>query len=145
MFSPALRASALGFALGVLCAACAPGTAADEPVELRVGAPAPSFEARSDQGKAWQSADHFGKKWVVVYFYPGDFTPGCTAQANAFKDGMNKLTDLDERTRREVALSFDRLVNKLLHPPLKSLREEAELGAPHGLLEALKRLFHLKD
>jgi peroxiredoxin Q/BCP len=31
---------------------------------------------------------------VVVYFYPGDFTPGCTAQANAFKAGMNKLTDL---------------------------------------------------
>jgi glutamyl-tRNA reductase len=58
---------------------------------------------------------------------------------------LNKLNDLDERSRREIMLSFDRLVNKLLHPPLKSLREEAELGAPHGLLEALKRLFHLKD
>jgi glutamyl-tRNA reductase len=58
---------------------------------------------------------------------------------------LNKLTDLDERSRREIALSFDRLVNKLLHPPLKSLREEAEQGAPHGLLEALKQLFHLKD
>jgi peroxiredoxin Q/BCP len=31
---------------------------------------------------------------VVIYFYPGDFTPGCTAQANAFRDAMNKLTEL---------------------------------------------------
>jgi glutamyl-tRNA reductase len=58
---------------------------------------------------------------------------------------LNKVSDLDERSRREIILSFDRLVNKLLHPPLKSLREEAEQGAPHGLLEALKQLFHLKD
>ncbi len=58
---------------------------------------------------------------------------------------LNKLGDLDERAHREIVLSFDRLVNKLLHPPLKSLRDEAEHGAPHGLLEALKRLFHLKD
>src|SRR5262249_29201292 len=32
-------------------------------------------------------------KWVVIYFYPGDFTPGCTAQANAFRDAMLKLTE----------------------------------------------------
>jgi peroxiredoxin Q/BCP len=30
---------------------------------------------------------------VVIYFYPGDFTPGCTAQANAFRDAMQKLTE----------------------------------------------------
>jgi glutamyl-tRNA reductase len=58
---------------------------------------------------------------------------------------LNKLSHLDERSQREIVLAFDRLVNKLLHPPLKSLRDEAEHGAPHGLLEALRRLFHLKD
>lgn len=58
---------------------------------------------------------------------------------------LNKLSDLDERSQREIVQSFDRLVNKLLHPPLKTLRDEAEQGAPHGLLEALKQLFHLKD
>jgi glutamyl-tRNA reductase len=58
---------------------------------------------------------------------------------------MNKLADLDDRSRSEVERSFDRLVNKLLHPPLESLRDEAETGAPHGLLDALKRLFQLKD
>jgi glutamyl-tRNA reductase len=58
---------------------------------------------------------------------------------------FNKLPELDERTRNEISMSFDRLVNKLLHPPLESLRSEAEQGPPHGLLEALKRLFQIKD
>lgn len=58
---------------------------------------------------------------------------------------FKRLEGLDDRTRREITQAFDRLVNKLLHPPLKSLREEAQLGAPHGLLEAMRRLFQLKD
>ncbi|MHC4178929.1 MAG: glutamyl-tRNA reductase, partial [Planctomycetota bacterium] len=41
--------------------------------------------------------------------------------------------------------SFDRLVNKLLHPPLASLRDESRHGVPHGLLGAVARLFQLKD
>jgi len=65
----------------------------EKPVDLAVGADAPKFEATDDAGKAWKSADHVGKKVVVVYFYPGDFTPGCTAQARAFRDAMNKLTE----------------------------------------------------
>ncbi|MFP6612323.1 MAG: hypothetical protein VB835_08440 [Pirellulales bacterium] len=36
-------------------------------------------------------------------------------------------------------------MNKMLHPPLESLRDESQQGTPHGLLEALKRLFQLKD
>ena len=58
---------------------------------------------------------------------------------------LNKLPELDERTEKEIRQSFDRLVNKLLHPPLESLRDESEHGTPHGLLDALKRLFQLKD
>ncbi len=53
---------------------------------------------------------------------------------------FNKLPELDERSRDEIANSFDRLINKLLHPPLESLRNEAQKGPPHGLLDALKRL-----
>ncbi len=45
----------------------------------------------------------------------------------------------------EVRRSFDRLVNKLLHPPLESLRDESRHGIPHVLLDALARLFQLKD
>ena len=96
MFSSTLRVSALGLALGFLATTAAPG--ADEKkeekkVELKVGDAAPAFEARTESDATWESAARFGKKWVVVYFYPGDFTPGCTAQANAFRDAMHKLTE----------------------------------------------------
>ena len=57
---------------------------------------------------------------------------------------LNKLPDLDDQAREEIGRSFDRLVNKLLHPPLESLRDESRQGVPRGLLEALKRLFQLK-
>ncbi|MGE0608148.1 MAG: glutamyl-tRNA reductase [Pirellulales bacterium] len=56
---------------------------------------------------------------------------------------FNKLPELDDRSRAEIAQAFDRLINKLLHPPLESLREESQRGTPHGLLDALRRLFHL--
>jgi peroxiredoxin Q/BCP len=77
--------------LGLLLASGA--SADDKKVELNVGDKAPAFEARTDADATWDSAERFGKKWVVVYFYPGDFTPGCTAQARAFRDAMHKLTE----------------------------------------------------
>jgi glutamyl-tRNA reductase len=58
---------------------------------------------------------------------------------------FNKLPDLDERARAEIRQSFDRLVNKLMHPPLESLRDEARHGIPSALVEALAKLFQLKD
>jgi len=57
----------------------------------------------------------------------------------------NKLPELDDRARSEIRQSFDRLVNKLLHPPLESLRDESRHGIPHALLDALAKLFQLKD
>ena len=58
---------------------------------------------------------------------------------------FNKLPELDDKARGEISQAFERLINKLLHPPLESLRSESQQGPPHGLLEALKRLFQLKD
>jgi len=58
---------------------------------------------------------------------------------------LNRLPQLDQRQRDEVRQSFDRLVNKLLHPPLESLRDESRNGIPQGLLDALARLFQLRD
>jgi len=58
---------------------------------------------------------------------------------------FNRLPALDADARREIAQSFERLVNKVLHPPLESLRDEAQRGTPHALLDALKRLFQLRD
>jgi len=54
---------------------------------------------------------------------------------------LNKLPQLDERARQEIERSFDRLTNKLLHPPLESLRQECRHGVPTALLQSLARLF----
>lgn len=58
---------------------------------------------------------------------------------------FNKLPDLDEQTRDEISQFADRLVNKILHAPMQSLREASVNGTPHGLLNALRRLFQLQD
>ena len=62
-----------------------------EDVKLEVGSAAPTFTSKDDQGKDWKSAEHFGRKIVVVYFYPADLTGGCTKQACGFRDDMAKL------------------------------------------------------
>ena len=56
-----------------------------------------------------------------------------------------KLSHLTTADRDTVERSVERIVNKLLHPPLEALRKEAKGGAPHGLLDALKRLFHITE
>lgn len=56
-----------------------------------------------------------------------------------------KLGELDPSAAKEVEKSFDRLINKLLHPPLASLRDDAAEGHKRGLLEALRHLFNLGD
>ena len=98
MSSPAFRVLALGAALLFLIASAAADEKKPEKVELKVGDEAPSVQLPDEAGKTWSSSDRFGTatkkgKWVVIYFYPGDFTPGCTAQANAFRDAMQKLTE----------------------------------------------------
>ena len=57
----------------------------------------------------------------------------------------NKLPNLDESARDEIRQSFDRLVNKLLHPPLESLRDESRHGIPSAMLDAITKLFRLHD
>jgi peroxiredoxin Q/BCP len=66
---------------------------AQEKEGVKVGDKAPAFQATDDQGKEWKSADHVGKKVLVLYFFPADFTGGCTAQACGFRDNIAKLAD----------------------------------------------------
>lgn len=58
---------------------------------------------------------------------------------------FNKLPQLDEASRVEIERFADRLVNKMLHPPMESLRDESRERSPHSLLQALSRLFQLKE
>ena len=57
----------------------------------------------------------------------------------------SKLSHLDDADIDQVEQTVNRIVNKLLHPPLEALRDEARDGTPHGLLDALSRLFHIRD
>ncbi|HLA84433.1 MAG TPA: glutamyl-tRNA reductase [Thermoguttaceae bacterium] len=56
-----------------------------------------------------------------------------------------KLPQLDDQSRQEIDQAFDRLLNKLLHGPMESLRREARHGIPSALTDALVKLFHLKE
>lgn len=58
-----------------------------------VGTVAPSFSLASSTGKTLTNEDLKGK-WNVIYFYPGDFTQGCTLEANAFQKDIQKYKDL---------------------------------------------------
>lgn len=58
---------------------------------LEKGNPAPDFEAQIEGGETLSLKDYRGK-WVVLYFYPKDNTPGCTKEACAFRDNMDEIT-----------------------------------------------------
>ena len=58
---------------------------------LKIGDQSPIFEGLDQNNKAVSSNDFNGSKWVI-YFYPKDNTPGCTAQACSLRDGFDALS-----------------------------------------------------
>jgi len=73
-------------------------------------------------------------------------------QANLLRDDelkrlMNRLDSVSDADRKEIEIAFNRIVNKILHPPLESIREESksvDVTESGGLLEAMKQLFKLE-
>lgn len=70
---------------------------------IRVGAPAPDFTLPDENGTPVHLADFRGKR-VVLYFYPKDDTPGCTAQACGFRD---VFLDISEHNATVLGISTD--------------------------------------
>jgi peroxiredoxin Q/BCP len=62
---------------------------------LKPGDRAPDIEATLEDGSTFRLSDQKGLKNVVLYFYPADFTGGCTRQACGFRDAYSKIRDLD--------------------------------------------------
>ena len=58
-----------------------------------VGTPAPTFKLVTNEGKEASLSDFKGK-WVVLYFYPKDFTGGCTLEAHNFQRDLDKYKKL---------------------------------------------------
>lgn len=61
---------------------------------LAVGTLAPSFTTTDDEGKTVSLSDFAGKV-IVLYFYPKDDTPGCTKEAQSFRDNYAQYRDKD--------------------------------------------------
>jgi thioredoxin-dependent peroxiredoxin len=96
-----------GFAAIILLLAGSLSAQDEKKVDLNVGDIAPAFSAADDQGKPWKTADLVGKKFIVVYFFPADFTSGCRAQAQKFRDNMNAL---NEKGIEVVGISGDSVI-----------------------------------
>ena len=62
--------------------------------DIEVGKPAPEFELYDQQQRKHHLKDYVGK-WLVLYFYPKDDTPGCTIEACAFRDDYHRIRALD--------------------------------------------------
>ncbi len=73
-------------------------------MSLRVGQKAPDFDVVSSSGKALKLKDFAGKKNVVLYFYPGDFTPICTKETCGFRD---MYADLESKETEVIGVSVD--------------------------------------
>jgi len=142
-------------ALAVLGALCMVRPAA---AELAVGKPAPEFALPDASGKLHRLADQRGR-WVVLYFYPKNDTPGCTTEACNLRDRHQELTRLGatlfgvsvdspashaEFARKhslpftlladekgEVAKAYDSLLNLIV---FKMARRNTFLIAPDGNL-----------
>ena len=54
--------------------------------KVQIGEKAPDFTLPTQEGQSLRLSDFLGKKNVVLYFYPKDNSPGCTAEACAFRD-----------------------------------------------------------
>lgn len=79
--------------MATLCCTLYIGNAHAEPTGINafeqqqkqwVGQPAPQFKLQ-DQNQQWHELKQYKGKWLVLYFYPKDNSPGCTQEANQFK------------------------------------------------------------
>lgn len=76
--------------------------------------PAPNFSLKDTEGKTHTLADYKGK-WLVLYFYPKDDTPGCTMQACSMRDARDDITALGAEVvgvSRDEAASHDKFKAK---------------------------------
>jgi thioredoxin-dependent peroxiredoxin len=111
---------------------------------LQIGDKIPNFKAKDSQGNDFESQNVVGQKPLVIYFYPKDNTPGCTAQACSFRDQYEDFTDLgaevigissDSEKSHEKFASRYKLPFILLSDNDKKIRKL--FGVPSGLLGLL--------
>ena len=119
----------------------------------QAGQPAPAFHLQDQHGH-WQTpADHHGR-WLVLYFYPKDFTPGCTTEVCTFRDDVLKLrkagadvvgVSLDDvKSHAEFAKKYH-VPFPLLSDADRKVAEAYGVLASHGDMHYAKRTTFLID
>jgi len=120
---------------------------------LKVGDAAPDFTSTTTDGSAVSLNDYRGKK-LVMYFYPRDDTPGCTAQACSLRDANKDISakgaailgvsTQDEVTHQRFAAKYN-LNFPLLADTDKSVGKAYGAIGGGGLLSAAKSLVGMAD
>jgi peroxiredoxin Q/BCP len=114
------------------------GAAASNP-QPKTGDAAPEFSLKDQSGKLRNSSEFRGK-WLVLYFYPKDDTPGCTEEACTYRDDMQKLTKLGAQI---VGISVDDTLShaafaKKYNLPFPLLADETgDVAARYGSIRDL--------
>lgn len=110
--------------------------------QLQIGKQAPDFELLASDGRRVKLSDFRGK-YVVLYFYPKDMTPGCTAQACDFRDHAEQFDQLDAVI---IGVSPDpierhqKFIEKYNLPFLLLSDTEHEVAEKYGVWQ-LKKMF----
>jgi peroxiredoxin Q/BCP len=93
MYRPGKIIASLLVGLGLLVTGLPDSTVQAEEKEMTVGDFAPDFSL-ADQSGATRTLSSYRPRWVVLYFYPKDDTPGCTTEACQFRDDYVAATKL---------------------------------------------------
>jgi peroxiredoxin Q/BCP len=110
--------------------------------KVHVGDHAPEFELAGTGGKTYRLSQYLGK-WVILAFYPGDFTPVCTRQFCSYRDGDDRLDELGVEVlgiSPQSVDSHDRFAAKhdltvpLLADEDREVIRAYGVGAPGGLV-----------
>ncbi len=73
-------------------------------MKIKEGSKIPDFELPDQDGNLLKIGDFIGKSNLVIYFYPKDDTPGCTAEACSFRD---QFTDFSDVGAKVIGISSD--------------------------------------
>ena len=116
---------------------------------IKLGDQVPYFKALNSKGESIESTSFIGVQPVVLYFYPKDDTPGCTAQACNFRDHFSDYQDLgatiigisadDVRTHQRFQNKYQ-LPFELLSDPKQEIRRL--FGVPTNLFGLLPGRVH---
>jgi peroxiredoxin Q/BCP len=105
----------------------------------QAGQAAPAFHLQ-DQNGHWLQPSDFHGQWLVLYFYPKDFTPGCTTEVCTFRDDVAKLRQAGASV---VGVSLDDMKSHAdfaakYHVPFPLLADTARQAATeYGVLSSM--------